>query len=204
MQDTMVQNLFAALGFLLLFQADLSASRGKSAGNIRWIKRIGYVFVGFSMALLALAPNLDWPLPSSESFNFVPAVPVPPAMPIPPAIFFAGIPVAIISMYLLVKTVFLELSKKGSHPGELITEGSYGLCRHPGFWWFSLLILDLAVMRGLGEFTIYAATLIFLNFMLILLQDAYLFPKIFEGYDDYKKRVPFLFPRKNKTCCSGE
>jgi len=59
-------------------------------------------------------------------------------------------------------------------------------------------------MRGFGGFLFSALLFVFLDFLLILLQDVYLFPKIFEDYDDYRKSVPFLFPRKRASRCGGE
>lgn len=197
----MVQNLSATVGFLLLLWADFRASRGKVAHSGR-IKSAGYTFVGFSIGFLAAAPGPDWPLGNPET------PPSNPIIPLNPAILAAGILIAFLSLYLLLRTVFFdfgtERGRKGSAPGSLVTSASYGLCRHPGFWWFSLLALDLAAMRGFGGFLFSAVLYVFLDFLLVLLQDVYLFPKIFKGYDDYRKSVPFLFPRKRASRCGGE
>jgi protein-S-isoprenylcysteine O-methyltransferase Ste14 len=187
----MVLNLCALTGFLLLLSADFLAAFGKKqvAGLS---KAAGYCLVTLSFVLLTLAPP---PQPASSP-------------PIDAILILPGIVVAALSAYFLLRTVFLEFPKerkKSSLPsGALVQSGSYGLCRHPGFWWFSLLALDLAALRGFGSFLGSAILLITLNFILILVQDVYLFPKIFDGYDDYRKSVPFLFPRKRTTRCGGE
>ncbi len=187
----MVQNLFALGGFLLLLLADFMAAKGtlKPAGPV---KAAGYCLIGLSFGLLAAVPP---PSPGT-------------ARPIERVFLIPGIAIALASLYLLVRTVFLDFRKEraasGNSSGSLVTSGSYGLCRHPGFWWFSLLVLDLAALRGFGGFLLSAILLILLDFVLILVQDVYLFPKIFDGYDDYKKSVPFLFPRKRATRCGGE
>ena len=37
-----------------------------------------------------------------------------------------------------------------------------------------------------------------LNFLYIVMQDMYFFPKYIEGYEEYKKRVGFLIPKTRK------
>ncbi len=187
----MVQNLCALAGFLLLLLADFM-SAGGTVRPTGPVKAAGYCLIGLSLGLLAAAPP-----PSPDT-----------ARPIERVFLIPGIAIALGSLYLLVRAVFLDFPKErttaGSTSASLVTSGSYGLCRHPGFWWFSLLALDLAALRGFGGFLLSAILLILLDFVLILVQDVYLFPKIFDGYDDYKKSVPFLFPRKRATRCGGE
>jgi len=77
-------------------------------------------------------------------------------------------------------------------------QGVYGLCRHPGFWMFALCYLFLALfffdIRLLYCCVVYSIC----NFLYILLQDVYIFPKYIRGYSEYKKRVPFLIPGRKK------
>jgi protein-S-isoprenylcysteine O-methyltransferase Ste14 len=45
------------------------------------------------------------------------------------------------------------------------------------------------------EFTIIALAITFMNFVLILIEDVFLFPKLFVNYNNYKMKVPFIIPR---------
>ena len=38
-----------------------------------------------------------------------------------------------------------------------------------------------------------------MNLLYILLQDRYTFPRLFEGYDDYRKETPYLIPDADST-----
>ena len=64
-----------------------------------------------------------------------------------------------------------------------------------------LLVLFLAgfylfLSLGLGKpFMLLAGTVYTgMNLLYILLQDRYTFPRLFEGYDDYRKETPYLIP----------
>ena len=76
--------------------------------------------------------------------------------------------------------------------------GMYGLVRHPGFYWFTLLIIDLIVIFRTAQVLSGGMYLILLNFGLILLEDRVLFPRIFSNYRQYQEQVPFLIPEVTK------
>lgn len=97
-----------------------------------------------------------------------------------------------ISLLLTVYSVLLEIPLRGD--GSLYTKGTYHLCRHPGFLWYSLFTLLTATYFWYAPLTWVCLGFIACNFALIVLEDAVLFPKLFPQYDDYKKTTPFLFP----------
>jgi len=107
--------------------------------------------------------------------------------------------IALVSAILLVWSVFFEISfhrkRLGLDLRETVKSGSYGLCRHPGFWWFSVFSLSVAILRGLDLYFFTISLMIGLDLLLIVIQDKYAFPRLFSGYDAYRKEVPFLFPR---------
>ncbi len=76
-----------------------------------------------------------------------------------------------------------------------ISKGTYGLVRHPGFWWFLLLQISIIWLTGHKDTIIIAAVLVSMNFFLILMEDRWIFPLIFSNYDEYKQQVPMVLPR---------
>lgn len=77
--------------------------------------------------------------------------------------------------------------------------GIYGRMRHPGVWSF--------LMCGIGYGMIFPDVLIpalwfsFLNLVYTWFQDRCFFPVYLEGYEQYRKEVPYLFPRKPGAEC---
>jgi len=76
----------------------------------------------------------------------------------------------------------------------VVNKGWYGICRHPGFWMFALFYLFLVLVFR-NRPIVYAAVLYNIcNFIYIILQDCFIFPRYIRGYEEYKKTVPFLIP----------
>ncbi|MGB4585921.1 MAG: hypothetical protein WBH66_02600 [Rectinemataceae bacterium] len=180
MKFTMIQNSLATLGFILLFFSDFLWVKGKKPAVA--LRQSGYVAIFCGIGVWAFSP------PSASAPDSLLSV--------------ALIAAAAASSALLFWSVFIEIGaerkKHGLRPADVVNSGSYGLCRHPGFWWFAILILTLGILKG---FSANFPTILFmtaLDLLLILFQDSYTFPKVFRGYDDYRKSVPFLFPRIRK------
>lgn len=161
-------------GFLLLLMADQLQIR-KRLLLARNIQRIGYLLVLASFVDMALVSNPDTK----------------------PSPLFLG--AAILFGILLLWSVFFEFiserKKHGIPEDGLVTTGSYRFCRHPGFWWFALFSISFGVLRGISAHFVTIFLMNSLNLLLIFIQDRYIFPKVFQGYDEYKKQVPFLVPR---------
>lgn len=75
-------------------------------------------------------------------------------------------------------------------------KGLYGWMRHPGVWSF--------LMCGIGYGMIFPEAMVpamwfsFLNLAYTWVQDRFFFPVYLDGYEEYRREVPFLFPRKSK------
>ncbi|MFA5851952.1 MAG: hypothetical protein WC820_04595 [Spirochaetales bacterium] len=188
----MVENSLSAAGFLLLIIADFLWTKGKNVA--KELRNAGYLLVGAAVLLFALAPDPWWPLEApagAASFQ-------PGASPSP---LGAALLILIIaaSCILLFWSVFLEISivkrKRGLGPDSIVSSGTYRWCRHPGFWWFATLMVAIGAMRGFSGYYLTILLLIALDLLLIFIQDRYTFPKVFCGYEAYKKSVPFLIPR---------
>ena len=109
---------------------------------------------------------------------------------------------AAFSLGMLLWTVFFEIEtirkKKGIPEDALVSEGSYSRCRHPGFWWFAALALCLGALEPSNDNVLMLLVMILLDLILVWVQDIVFFPKLFAGYDGYKKAVPFLIPRRSR------
>lgn len=89
---------------------------------------------------------------------------------------------------------FSETYVRVSEKGVVCDQGMYALCRHPGVLWFCLTYLFLAL--AWGTVTVWAMGIIYclMNVGYVVLQDRWTFPRTFEDYEGYRKRVPFLIP----------
>ena len=72
-------------------------------------------------------------------------------------------------------------------------KGMYGHVRHPGVWSFLVCALGYGMIfpEGMGL----ALGFAFLNLIYTWLQDRFFFPVYLDEYEEYKKEVPYLFPR---------
>lgn len=102
---------------------------------------------------------------------------------------------------MLIKCLFFSFPAADAYcePGKIrpvYDKGMYGFCRHPGFWWMLFLMIGLSLIAGfpVGSLAIYTLC----NLLLILYEDRIVFPEILSGYEQYKKRVPFLIPVRRK------
>ncbi len=99
---------------------------------------------------------------------------------------------------LLLYTNLIEIGLKSpySNSGKryALSAGTYGLVRHPGFLWFFFSLILLVLIYKDIEFTLFSALIIAMNFILILIEDIILFPRLFNNYQEYKKSVPFIVP----------
>jgi protein-S-isoprenylcysteine O-methyltransferase Ste14 len=180
---------------LALLTADFLFLRGKkAAAALQWA---GYLGVGAATGLLGFAPTPWWPLPDAGAASMTPLYDPTPlgVAALAAAAALAGV--------LLAWSVFFELGaerrKLGLEPSEAVRTGTYRHCRHPGFWWYAILVAALAAIRAVPSAFATAALLAALDFILVLEQDLLTFPKVLTGYDDYKRVVPFLLPRLRRA-----
>lgn len=78
-------------------------------------------------------------------------------------------------------------------PRATSEKGLYSLCRHPGVPLFAGLYVCLHF--GIGLPLADALLYIVLDVILAAFEDVVIFPRLLDGYADYKKRVPFMLPR---------
>lgn len=197
----MVENSLALSSFLLLIFADFLWVGGKkSAATARGL---GYLLVGATIMLFAFAPNPWWPLRVSAKVGAQGLAPGRDSIIVTLLLF-----IIFASSALLLWSVFLEIHiakrKRGLGADDVVSSGTYRWCRHPGFWWFAILVIAIGVLRGFSGYFMTIFLLIAMDLLLIFIQDRYTFPKMFRGYDEYRKKVPFLFPRVGKRRFRGD
>lgn len=93
---------------------------------------------------------------------------------------------------------FDETYRQEADGHRVCRTGLYGLCRHPGIWWFFGCFLGLGLAWGGGEKLAEGLIFSLLNLGHAWYQDRYIFPEEFCDYRDYQNAVPFLIPRKGQ------
>jgi len=99
---------------------------------------------------------------------------------------------------LLIYTLFFAVPfdaayVKGSKH-KLRTDGVYGMCRHPGVLFLAGVYLFIALAMGKRDLLVGGAIFTFCNIVYEFIQDRWIFPRVFEGYDEYRKKIHFLLP----------
>lgn len=114
---------------------------------------------------------------------------------------------AVVFLGLLIYTLFFALPFEETYCEEsklraAYTEGIYGLCRHPGVLWFAGAYLCMWGMTGGWREGSYFLCMIFWNYLYIIFQDLWTFPRTFFNYEEYQISTPFLIPnRKSIQVC---
>ena len=126
-------------------------------------------------------------------------------MDIPPGIKTAALIAGVISVVLLVYTLFFAIPFRdtyldidGAGKRTVCRTGMYALCRHPGVLWFTVAGMCMCIVFTTRDMLIFIGTVCVLNVLYIMLQDKWTFIHTFSDYEDYRKETPFLIP-----CISG-
>lgn len=106
------------------------------------------------------------------------------------AFLFSGTLIYTLFFALPFKTTYIDPPKKK----HVHADGVYALCRHPGFWPFAGLYLSLYMIVPNKQIVIMIFLFIGLNFLYVVFQDRWTFPKIFVDYGQYTNSTPFLVP----------
>jgi len=113
----------------------------------------------------------------------------------------SGIVIITIAGYLFYRSLWLELPGNSYNGHTLNTasnlcqKGTYALIRHPGLWWYGLFLVGLYLLTGSQWLLVAAPIWWILDLFLVLVEDLFLYPRIYKDYDAYKKKVPMLFPK---------
>ena len=101
-----------------------------------------------------------------------------------------------IVFYIVVLSVPVDAGEYTGDTGKspVCRSGLYGRVRHPGVW--SFLVCGIGYGMIFPDAVLPAVWFTFLNLIYTWFQDRYFFPVYLEGYEQYRKEVPYLFPGK--------
>ena len=116
-------------------------------------------------------------------------------------------PLVLFGLYFQVAAITTDLPVKKTYVesgtgDQLIKTGFFAMARHPGVIFFIFLTIGLILVSDSLLMLIAVPILGALDIILVTIQDKYFFPKMFAGYDEYRKETPSIFPTINsiKAC----
>jgi len=178
----MIYIVIGTLGFVVIHLFDIvSLKRIPRAKPVTWALGSGLLI--YSLVMICLAPD-KLLLPSWLTW-----------------LGWAGLGV---SLPLLVHSLFINLPFRRTYVAtgvgdKLITTGVYALVRHPGVLWFSLFILSLIPVSRSSLLLVAAPVFILLDILLVVIQDKFVFGRMFDGYDSYRQETPMLLPNRRSV-----
>lgn len=114
---------------------------------------------------------------------------------IPHSVLFSAILLLLIGLFLvlLIYSVLIEIPRNSKDTSEVYDRGTYSFSRHPGFLWYTVLNMLMAVLFWNWGILLLCILFTVFNFALILIEDRILFPIMFSTYTEYRRNTPFLF-----------
>ncbi len=178
--------LFALIAFAFFFLGD--------ANDVFFHRRFLRFSFPLGLLLLVIFTGFSAVVRPSSPLPFIPRI-------------ICGV-LASVFLLLTIYSLFFALPVKEAYAAQgknrsVQTGGVYALCRHPGVLFFIPLYLLLWLSAGIPP--LFAAVCILLNILLALYEDIYVFPKVLEGYLDYRRKTPFLIPnlKSIRSCFSS-
>lgn len=113
--------------------------------------------------------------------------------------FLLAVSVVMIMFALFINLPFRKTYISTGVGDKLIKTGLYALVRHPGVYWATFLFFSLVLISNSRLMLIAAPIFTVLNIALVIVQDKYLFPKMFKGYDKYQQETPMLVPNRRSV-----
>ncbi len=175
----MIYIAVGCLGFLTIHLADIfSLRKVPGAKPLSWI--IGVGLLVYALAMLSLAPD---------------------KLLLPRWLIWPGAALLAVSLSLLVYSLFVNLPFNKTYVAtgsgdRLITSGLYALVRHPGLHWF-IVVLAALVLVSRSEMLLLAAPIFtVLDVTLVLVQDRFIFGRMFKDYPRYRRTTPMLVPNR--------
>jgi protein-S-isoprenylcysteine O-methyltransferase Ste14 len=169
--------LLGVLAFLIAFFFDLAAIK-----HIPYLKQI----IGLAAALLF-------------GYSLVMVVLHPVKLQMPSLLSYGGWPFLIISAFLLVYSLFVEIPFRQTYAADgvghrLVKSGTYALVRHPGVLWLALFLMALVLVSRSRLLLIATPLWLFMDVAYVWIQERFFFGKMFPGYEQYKRETPMLIP----------
>ena len=166
-----------ALGFIVIHLFDLvSLKRVPRVKPIIWASGSGLLI--YSLVEICLWPD---------------------KLLLPAWLTWLGWGILAVSSSFLIHSLFVSLPFRKTYVAtgvgdRLITAGVYALVRHPGVIWFALVMLSLIPVSRSRLLLIAAPTFILLDIVLVVIQDRFVFGRMFKEYEAYRQETPMLWP----------
>jgi len=125
-------------------------------------------------------------------------------LPLPVWSTWMGWGLLLIALFVLVYSLFINLPFRKTYIAtgvgdKLIITGLYALVRHPGVHWFILVLISLVLVSRSVLLLTAAPILILLDILLVFVQDRFLFGRMFDGYDSYRRVTPMFLPNRQSV-----
>jgi protein-S-isoprenylcysteine O-methyltransferase Ste14 len=173
------------------------------------IGAVGFTVVHiFDLVALKKIPRLKpviWSVGSGILIYALVMICLSPEKLVVPAWFTGlGWGVLVLSASLLIHALFISLPFRKTYidrgvGDKLVDRGVYALVRHPGVIWFTLLMLALIPVARSRLLLIAAPVFIALDIVLVIIQDKFLFGRMFPGYGAYRQETPMLLPSRRSV-----
>ena len=176
---SMIYIILGSLGFLVIHLLDIvSLKRIPVAKPVTWI--VGSGLLAYSVIMVCFVPD---------------------KLPLPIWSTWLGWALLSISIFLLIYSLFINLPFRKTYVttgvgDKLITTGLYALVRHPWVHCFILFLLSLVLVSRSSLLLIASPIWILLCILLVVIQDKFLFGRMFDGYDTYRQQAPMLLPNR--------
>jgi protein-S-isoprenylcysteine O-methyltransferase Ste14 len=112
-------------------------------------------------------------------------------------LFFGALSITSLSMMLFslfaalpCSETYMELKQENN----VVDQGIYALCRHPGVIWFFFFYLFLWLASGKTMMLWAGIIWTTMDIIYVYIEDRWFFPAAINGYDKYKNEVPFIIP----------
>jgi len=169
--------LFGAAAFMLFILYDYNQA-GSNRKSLKLLFPAGIVILLFSSVKIAVDAVVVYDFGYKMTALFW-------------IVAFAFFAVLIYTLFFAVPfdSAYVQGSKQ-----KLKTNGVYGMCRHPGVLFLAGVYVFVALALGKRDLLVGGAFFTFCNVIYVIIQDRYIFPRVFEGYDEYKRTTHFLLP----------
>lgn len=106
---------------------------------------------------------------------------------------------ATLSLALQFYVLFFALPFKNTYLNDgkkqiVISNGVYGLCRHPGVLFFFFFFIFLWLTAGAHQILLAGLIWTAMDVLHVYVQDRWMFPKSLINYELYQEKTPFLLP----------
>ena len=167
-------------GFIVVHLFDIVSIKRIPSGAKPCVWTVGSGLLAYSIIMLCLKSN---------------------TLPLPIWSTWLGWGLLAMSVFLLSYSLFISLPFRKTYVAtgvsdKLITTGLYALVRHPGVIWFVLFMLSLILVSKSSLLLIAAPIFILLDVVLVIVQDRFLFIRMFDGYESYRQKTPMLVPNR--------